>query len=454
MAGRILIVDDEKGVRDALLMILKYEDIATCEAENGRRALEELDKNSDIDLVLCDVKMPGLDGLDLLREIHSRRPALPVIMISGHGTVETAIEAARRGAYDFLEKPLERDRLLLSIRNALEKEGLRQANASLRQEIASRFVLIGESPAMLRLRKTIERVARSDAVRILVTGENGTGKELVARNLHLMGSRAQGPWVDVNCAAIPKELIESELFGHEKGSFTGAHERKIGKFELASSGTIFLDEIGDMNLEAQAKVLRVLEQDEVQRVGGDTAIPIDVRVIAATNKDLKEEVKEGRFREDLYYRLNVIPIEVPPLRERGDDIILLLQGFLEGACRPFGESPPPLDEEVRKALISRPWPGNVRQLKNFAERVALLGLDAAISTGGEGPGDSNLRFGPELAIFDLPRFDEFKQKAEMLYLKRKLEENGWNVKRTSELLGMQRSNLYKKIDRYALKETR
>ena len=449
--NNILIVDDESSIRSAVRMILKYEKFACSEAGRADEALKLLDKES-VDLVLCDVKMPGMDGLELLTKLKKLQPKLPVVMISGHGTLETAVEATRRGAYDFLEKPLDRDRLLLTIRNALGQGSLAQENAKLRETIADRFRLQGECGAMQELRKTIRRVGDTDA-RVLITGENGTGKELVARNLHIQSSRADRPWVAVNCAAIPSELIESELFGHEKGAFTGAEARKIGKFEQAHGGTLFLDEIGDMPASAQAKVLRVLQEDQVQRVGGSDVIPIEVRVVAATNKDLEKEVAEGNFREDLFYRLNVIPLVVPPLRERGDDVIELFQEFLETACKKYDRPPMMIQPDVHNWLRSQSWPGNVRELLNLSERVALLVSDEelaadALQNLGKKEGAA---LGTEGALFEIESFEVFKETAERLYLHRKLSENGWNVKRTAESLGMQRSNMYKKIDRYGLK---
>ncbi len=449
--SKILIVDDETSVRSAVRMILKYENFEVEEAANGSEALRKLEADPNFDAVLSDVKMPGIDGLELLPKIRQALPSLPVIMISGHGTLETAIEATRRGAFDFLEKPLDRDRLLLTIRNATAKSRLTAENETLRTRIAERFRLVGASPAMNALRAAIARVAASDA-RILITGENGTGKELVARNLHLQSARRDAAWVDVNCAAIPGELIESELFGHEKGSFTGADSKKIGKFEQAHGGTLFLDEIGDMPFAAQAKVLRVLEENVVQRVGGDTPIPIDVRLIAATNKDLEKEVKDGRFREDLFYRLNVIPLVVPPLRDRGDDVVELFGLFLIQFCQKYARPTMRVDASAAAKLRALAWPGNVRELRNLAERVALLVPEAIVSEHSiDGLGRRESASLGDESLFSIGNFEEFKDTAEKLYLERKIRENGFNIKRTAELLGMQRSNLYKKIERYGLK---
>jgi len=449
---KVLIIDDEKAIRDAVKMILEYEHFETDEAATGKEGLDRLQATGDVGLVLCDVKMPGMDGLDVLKKVRARHPDVPVIMISGHGTVETAVEATRRGAFDFLEKPLDRDRLLVTVRNALGQRELRESNTALRQEIAREYRIQGSSPVMESLRAMILRVAQSDA-RVLITGENGTGKELVARNLHLLSERRNGPWVDLNCAAIPRELIESELFGHEKGAFTGATARKPGKFELARRGTLFLDEIGDMPLEAQAKMLRVLEEEEVQRVGGSEKVKVDVRVVAATNKDLIAEVEAGRFREDLYYRLNVIPLEVPPLRERGNDVIELFGRFLDEACKRHGRSLPVVTREAASWLKSQTWPGNVRQLRNLAERVALLHQEDSLAAPHLAELSSrNVNSGAHDDLFSIPSFETFKETAERIFLQRHLEANGWNIKRTAELLGMQRSNLYKKIERHGLKK--
>src|SRR5712692_6752434 len=323
----VLIVDDEKAVRDALLLILEYEKFTVLSAEDGARCLHLLESRSTagdgVDAVLLDIRMPGMDGMEVLQEIRRRYPELPVIMISGHGTIETAVEATKKGAFDFLQKPLDRDRILITLRNALEQKKLSHEVKQIREKIEGRERILGESQAIKEILAFIERVAATDS-RILITGENGTGKELVAKAIHRASKRRNKPLVEVNCAAIPTELIESELFGHEKGSFTGATAQRIGKFEQADGGTIFLDEVGDMSVQAQAKVLRVLEEGKVERVGGNKMIPIDVRVVAATNKNLAEEIKKGSFREDLYHRLNVIPIQVPPLRERREDIPLLV----------------------------------------------------------------------------------------------------------------------------------
>lgn len=449
----ILIVDDQDGIRKSIRQTLEYEDFVVHDAPAADRAMTQLESHPQIAAVLLDVKMPGEDGLTLLPRILAERPELPVIMISGHGTIETALEATRRGAFYFLEKPIDRDRLLLTLRNAVSRGRLSRENAALRRQVDHEWRIVGSSPGMLALKQTIERVAPSTA-RVLITGENGTGKELVARNLHLLSERREEPWVDVNCAAIPAELIESELFGHEKGAFTGADRQRSGRFEQAHRGTLFLDEIGDMPLAAQAKVLRVLQEEKVQRVGGEGEIPVDVRVLAATNKDLAEEVAEGRFREDLFYRLNVIPIAVPALRERGSDVSELFRNFLVETCRRYGRETMVFGEDVAHRLETQAWPGNVRELRNLAERVALLHTATELTEAAlEGLG-AQVReaAGPVGSLFDIDHFDAFRDAAEKLYLEQKLADNGWNVKRTAERLGMQRSNLYKKMDRHALKK--
>jgi len=447
---KALIIDDDAGVREALRMTLKSARLGSALAEDGARGLAELEADGDIGLVFLDIKMPGRDGLEILGEIRRRRPDLPVIMISGHGNIETAVGATKQGAFDFLEKPLDRDRVLLLARNALQQAQLQRANLKLREREAAR--ILGQSQAIKELLAAVDRVASTHA-RVLITGENGTGKELVARRLHDLSPRADGPFVDVNCAAIPKELLESELFGHEKGSFTGAHAQKKGKFELAHAGTLFLDEVGDMDLAAQAKVLRVIEQNRVERVGGSKPVDVDVRVIAATNKDLPDEVRGDNFREDLYYRLNVVEVRCPALRERREDIGLLAAAFLSEAVKRNATPPRRLGDDAVEALTRSDWPGNVRQLKNAVEHVAILAPAEVITAA-----DVHLAVGGDTSrptedpYRDAPSFEEFKETAELEFLRRRLEENGWNIKRTAELLGMQRSNLYKKIEKYGLKK--
>jgi len=448
---KILVVDDEEAIRDSLDLVLRFEHHEVSLAKDGQEGLKTLANDPGIELVFLDIKMPGRDGMEVLADVVERSPNLPVVMISGHGTIETAMEATRRGALDFLEKPLDRDRVLLTVRNARKIHRLQGENQALRKRLSdSSQKMIGGSEALEQVRAMIAKVAPTPA-RVLIMGENGSGKELVARAVHDLSDRAAGPFIDVNCAAIPKDLLESELFGHEKGAFTGATERRIGKFEQADGGTLFLDEVGDMALEAQAKVLRVIEEQRVQRVGGSESIPVDVRLVAATNKDLKKESEEGNFREDLYYRLAVVPILVPPLRERPQDAALLAEKFLGQVADGMGRKAPELTEAARKWLERQAWPGNVRQLRNVMERCVIL-LDGDEIQ----PRDLERLTGPSAEsapdVFRTAEtFEGFKEQSERLFLQQRLLANDWNVKRTAESLGMQRSNLYKKIERYGLK---
>jgi DNA-binding NtrC family response regulator len=450
---KILIIDDEEAIRDSLDMVLRFEHHQTILAKDGDAGLAALADNDDVDLVFLDIKMPGRDGLTILGEIVAQQPDLPVVMISGHGTIETAMEATRRGALDFLQKPLDRDRVLLTVRNAHQMRKLAGENTQLKARLSDTSQrMLGESPELEKVRTIIGKVAPTPA-RVLIQGENGSGKELVARLVHEMSLRSEGPFVDVNCAAIPKELLESELFGHEKGAFTGATDQRKGKFEQANGGTLFLDEVGDMSLEAQAKVLRVIEEQKVQRVGGADPIAVDVRLVAATNKDLKKEVEEGTFREDLYYRLAVVPVRVPPLRSRRTDVPILAAAFLAKVADNLGTEPPELAESAKTWLSKQNWPGNVRQLRNLMERCVILLDGPRIEAK-----DLEQLTGPSAggaALEDLFRscesFEKFKDTAEKLYLQFWLQENDWNVKRTAETLSMQRSNLYKKIEKYEMK---
>jgi two-component system nitrogen regulation response regulator NtrX len=448
--ARILVVDDEDGIRNVLSQLLEYEDH---EVRAAASAMEALALYPDFrpDLTFLDVKMPRVDGLDALSEIRELDPHAQVVMMSGHGTIETAIEATRRGAYDFLEKPLDTERILLVLRNALDQRGLLAENARLRGEVESRHQIVGKSFAIRQVLERLERVAPTDA-RVLITGENGTGKELVARAIHRLSPRAERPFIEVNCAAIPTELIESELFGHVKGSFTGAIEDRAGKFELADGGTLFLDEIGDMSLAAQAKVLRALQEGLITRVGGARPIKVDVRVLAATNKDLEDEIRHGRFREDLFYRLNVIPLHVPPLRERREDIPMLVQHFARLAASDAALRPRHFADEALELLQAMEWPGNVRELRNTVERLMILapgdpisGTDVERLVGG-GARDGALSAG----LLSATTFAEFKESAERAFILQKLREHEWNVSETARVLEMPRSNLYKKIERYAL----
>src|SRR6201992_251284 len=368
--AKILIIDDERAIRSTLREILEYEDYVVEDVENGIDGLELIEKN-DYDLVLCDIKMNRMDGMEVLSEGLAIKPDLPFIMISGHGTVETAVEASKKGAFDFISKPPDLNRLLITVRNALDRGSLVSEAKVLKRRVSKVRPILGESQAIHKIKETIDRVAPTDA-RVLITGANGSGKELVARWLHEKSNRNTGTLVEVNCAAIPGELIESELFGHEKGSFTSAIKQRIGKFEQANGGTLFLDEIGDMSLSAQAKVLRALQEGKITRVGGDKEISVDVRIIAATNKDLLKEVEEKNFRLDLYHRLSVIIIHVPSLNDRREDIPLLVEKFLADICGDYGIAKKAIDDEALKALQQHNWTGNIRELRNVVERLIIL----------------------------------------------------------------------------------
>ncbi len=367
----ILIIDDEKAIRKTLGEILSYEGYKTIEAENGEEGWEYFAQHSNVDLVLCDIKMPKMDGIEFLQKAIEKNPDIPVIMISGHGNIETAVDAVKKGAYDYISKPPDLNRMLITIRNAIEKNTLSVETRTLKKKIGKSYEIVGESAGIKQIKDTIAKVAPTDA-RVLITGENGSGKELVARELYAKSNRTDSPLIEVNCAAIPSELIESELFGHEKGSFTSAVKQRIGKFEQANGGTLFLDEIGDMSLTAQAKVLRALQEGKITRVGGEKEINVDVRVIAATNKDLLKEVEEKNFRLDLYHRLSVILIKVPSLNERVDDIPLLADRFLQLIAEEYGQKPKTIDADALKALQQHNWTGNIRELRNVIERLIIL----------------------------------------------------------------------------------
>ena len=447
--AHLMVVDDEASIRDALEQLFAYEGHEVTLASDGIEALEILEERRP-DLIFLDVKMPGLDGLEVLDRIRSKDPSALVVMISGHGTIDTAVDATRKGAYDFLEKPLDSDRLLLTLRNALALRGLSARVEALETEVESRHEIVGSSYAIRQVVERVERVAPADA-RVLITGENGTGKELVARAIHRLSHRSEAPFIEVNCAAIPSELIESELFGHIKGSFTGAVADRPGKFEQAHGGTLFLDEVGDMSPAAQAKVLRALEEGLITRVGGSKAVEVDVRVVAATNKELAEEIEGGRFREDLYYRLNVVPIHVPPLRERREDIPALVRHFAQRQGG-SGEYPVrPIQPSAVERLQAMDWPGNVRELRNTVERLLILAAGPEVSESDVaqlvGGGDS-VGLGGDLA--QAGTFSEFKDMAERAFILRKLREHDWNVSETARAVEMPRSNLYKKIERYGL----
>ena len=444
----ILVVDDEKAIRESIRMILEYEKFDVVFAEDGPAALARVD-TAAFDLVLLDIKMPGMDGLRVLQVIKEHHPDLPVVMISGHGTIETAVEATRNGAFDFLQKPLDRDKLLITVRNAIETKRLAAENRRMREKSEGPELIMGRGQKIGEVLALIDRVAPTDA-RVLITGENGSGKELVAKAIHRLSRRKDKQLVEVNCAAIPNELIESELFGHEKGAFTGATGQRIGKFELADGGTIFLDEIGDMSLNAQAKVLRTLEEGKIERVGGNRQIAVDVRVIAATNKNLAEAIRQGSFREDLFHRLNVIPVHVPPLRERGEDIPLLAAAFSEDLCQRYGRPPKKFSDGALRKLQGMDWSGNVRELRNIVERLVIMAPQTTISEedieqqmGGTGrePDDLLSRGGT---------FQDFKDRSEAAFIRKQLEEHGWNISRTAEALDIQRSHLYNKMKKYGL----
>ena len=367
--GRVLVVDDERAIRDTLREILEDAGYEVAVAEDGVKALEQFNQER-YDVVLCDIKMPGMDGIELLDKLQAESE-VPVVMVSGHGTIETAVDAIKRGAYDYIEKPLDLNRLLVSIRNALDKSHLVTESKNLRRKVKAQHQMVGSSPALAEIRQLMERVGPTQA-RVLITGENGTGKELVAHGLHDLSPQATGPFVEVNCAAIPAELIESELFGHEKGAFTSAVKQRQGKFELADGGTLFLDEIGDMSLSAQSKVLRALQEERITRVGGERDIEVHPRVIAATNKDLKAEIAKGTFREDLYHRLSVIVITVPPLRNRKEDIPELVEYFLQSISADHGVAKRTIEPAALAALTQLPWHGNIRELRNVVERLMIL----------------------------------------------------------------------------------
>lgn len=466
---KILIIDDERAIRSTLREILEYEDYKVIDTDNGIDGLA-LIKKEDIDLVLCDIKMSKMDGMEVLTEALAIKPDLPFIMISGHGTIETAVEASKKGAYDFISKPPDLNRLLITVRNALERGTLVTETKVLKRKVSKTRDILGNSGAIQRIKETIERVAPTDA-RVLVTGANGSGKELVARWLHEKSPRAGAPLIEVNCAAIPSELIESELFGHEKGSFTSAVKQRIGKFEQAHNGTLFLDEIGDMSLSAQAKVLRALQENKITRVGGEKEISVNVRVIAATNKDLLKEIDAGNFRMDLYHRLSVIIIHVPPLTERKEDIPTLAEHFCDEVCNEYNMPVKRITAEAMEALKELPWTGNIRELRNMVERLIILSdksiTDRDVRTFANPSSFSvNREEGTKVAEIAtsytggngvLPDYDgfssfqDFKDHTEKEYIKYKLEKNGWNVSKTADEIDIQRSHLYSKIEKYGLK---
>ncbi|MBW1739817.1 MAG: sigma-54-dependent Fis family transcriptional regulator [Deltaproteobacteria bacterium] len=450
MFPTILIVDDETTILQSLSGILSDEGFDTLTASNGYEALKIIEGESP-DLVLLDIWMPGMDGIETLQEIKRTNPFIPVVIISGHGTIETAVKATKLGAYDFVEKPLSIEKVIVTINNALNFRRLEEENRFLRKKTLEKHSITGNSPPIQALKKQISIAAPTDAW-ILITGENGTGKELVARTIHQMSDRADKPLIDVNCAAIPDELIESELFGHEKGAFTGATKRKRGKFEVANGGTIFLDEIGDMSLKTQAKILRILQEQKFERVGGTRTLTVDVRVVAASNKDLEKEIEKGTFREDLYYRLNVIPIEVPPLRNRIEDIPLLIEIFLkefseERHCHPKTMTPKAIEH-----LKAYRWPGNVREIKNLVERLAIMTESEVIDVKDLPPSYRCQKSTTlDLDFMNLNSLKEAKKQFEKAYIFKKLSENDNNISQTADSIGIERSHLHKKIKSYGLR---
>ncbi|MFI5163074.1 MAG: sigma-54-dependent transcriptional regulator [Sphingobacteriales bacterium] len=455
--AKILIIDDERAIRSTLREILEYEDYEVEDIDNGVDGIALIEKN-DYDLVLCDIKMNRMDGMEVLSEGLALKPDLPFIMISGHGTVETAVEASKKGAFDFISKPPDLNRLLITVRNALDRGSLVSETKVLKRRVSKVRDILGNSQPIARIKETIERVAPTDA-RVLITGANGSGKELVARWLHEKSNRSNAPLIEVNCAAIPSELIESELFGHEKGSFTSAVKQRIGKFESADRGTLFLDEIGDMSLSAQAKVLRALQENKITRVGGEKEIEVNVRVVAATNKDLLKEIEAGTFRMDLYHRLSVILIHVPPLTDRKDDIPLLTQSFLEEICSDYGMPVKKASEGALEALKALPWTGNIRELRNMAERLIILSdktitendVKAFANPSAPATASNGTSAAPQTDFDQFANFQEYKDYAEREYIKFKLEKNNWNVSKTADDIDIQRSHLYSKIEKYGLK---
>jgi two-component system nitrogen regulation response regulator NtrX len=442
----ILIIDDEPGIRTVLRDILEDEDYSVLDAEDGIQGLTELAANQ-VDLVFLDVWLPNMGGMDVLKKVREQYPDIEVIMISGHANISLAVQATKMGAFDFLEKPLSLDRTMTVVRNALALEDLRKENRSLKKSIFIDDRMIGSSPAMMTVRALIDQAAVSDS-RILILGENGTGKELVAREIHVRSARSAGPFVELNCAAIPESLIESELFGHEKGAFTSALSRRRGKLEMSNHGTLFLDEIADMSLVTQAKVLRVLQEMRFERVGAEETISVDVRVISATNKDIQEQIRKGKFREDLFFRINVVPIVLPPLRERMDDMPELVAYFMEKFKRPSAKEPKTVGAEGMRILRSYHWPGNIRELKNFVERINIMSEEEIISAdsvksflGGSPQGQTN----DALTAYAEMTLAQARESFERDLIAARLREAGGNISRAAESLGVYASNLHSKM---------
>ncbi|PKL83140.1 MAG: Fis family transcriptional regulator [Ignavibacteriae bacterium HGW-Ignavibacteriae-3] len=446
----ILVIDDEREICESIKMILEYEDYHVDYTTDSAKGLQKLEFGN-YDALLLDIQMPGKNGFEVLTWLRAKEIEIKVIMISAHASVENAVKSTKLGAFDFLEKPIDRDKLLISVRNAVEQSTLLKENKKLKNELSGSEKIIGNSSIIKNIYDTITRVAKTDA-RILITGENGTGKELVAQEIHRQSLRSDKELIEVNCAAIHHELIESELFGHEKGSFTGAVKQHTGKFEQANGGNLFLDEIGDMSLQAQAKVLRAIEEGKIERVGGNSKIEVNVRIISATNKNLQEEIKKGNFREDLYHRLNVIPIVVPPLRERDSDIPLLIEHFSKIICEKNKFPQKSYSEEAVKALQNLPWKGNVRELRNVVERIVIMVpkneidvKDVLMFVQSSGSNTDDL-----LNISN--SFQEFKEKSEKAFIIKQLNANGWNISKTADILGIQRSHLYNKLKKYEIEK--
>ncbi len=455
MKTRVLVIDDEAGIRDHMRMILEYEGYECAVAALADEGIAAFERDVP-DVVFLDVKMPGMDGIEALKRLREINDQVPIVMISGHASIQTAVEATKLGAFDFIEKPFGTERVLVTVRNAVAQRSLREENQTLVKALDVRHEMVGSSGALKKVQDSIKRAAPTNAT-VLILGESGVGKELVARAIHRNSLRAKERFVQVNCAAIPEELIESELFGHEKGSFTGAAEKQIGKFEQADRGTIFLDEVGDMSAKTQAKVLRVLQEGEVERLGSAKTIKVDVRVIAATNKDLEEEIAQGRFREDLYFRLSVIPIQVPPLRERTEDIPLLVNHFTELLSRENNRKTPRFTPQAVEFFRQQRWKGNVRELRNAVERLVIMADDridvddlrdlvrleprGGTSDNNETKGDARVG-----------TLREFKENAERAFLVQKLREHAWNISKTAEVIGTPRSNLYKKLEQYNIRQ--
>ena len=468
MKPRILVIDDEEGVRKSLRMILEYDGYDVTEAATGEEGVKLIEREAP-DLVFLDIKMPGMDGLEVLQKVRHLMEAMPVVVISGHGDINTAVEATKLGAFDFIGKPPERERILVTVRNAVDTRRLKTENKGYRRDAEKKHQIVGDSPSLAAVRSAIQKAAPTNAT-VLIWGESGVGKELVARAIHRESLRRDGQFVQVNCAAIPDELIESELFGHEKGSFTGATDRQIGKFEQADKGTIFLDEVGDMSLKTQAKVLRVLQEQELERLGSNKVIKVDVRVIAATNKNLEEEIDKNTFREDLFYRLNVVPIHVPALRDRRDDIPALVRHFADLFARDNNFHRKTFTAPAMEKLKQQHWRGNIRELRNFVERLVIMttgdSIDAKdIPEGGVIRGDLPILTpggggevvsvsASEQSWMQAPTLQEFKSGSERAYLVSKLRENSWNISKTAEVIDTPRSNLYKKLEQYQISQER